>query len=224
MQPITNLRQKLRQESSEDPNLFSGKKLQWIIGVLGMIFPAILIIGAKILGNCGWVQETISAYYHTVMRDAFVGILSAIALAFMVYRGHHKYDYYLTNVAALLTLGVAFFPTSVTNKDLGCHIDFNIAYAGVCSFVHAASALLLFVLLAFISRYIFTLSRDEMRNRVYRYCGMIMFICVLLILVYQLIKGDYPSLDLWEPVFILETIALIAFGFSWLTKGGLLKS
>lgn len=223
MKPIEDLRQKLKVESTEDPHQFSGKKLQFIIGILGMIFPFILIIGAKLIGDCGWVQETISAYYHTVMRDAFVGILCAVALAFIVYRGHHTYDYYLTNVAGLLALGVAFFPTDVTNKDIGCFIDFGVKYPTLYAWIHVSCALLLFLLLAFISRYIFTLSRNETRNRVYRICSYFMAGAIVLILLYQLIKGDYPFIDQLEPVFILEAIVLMAFGVSWLTKGGLLE-
>jgi hypothetical protein len=57
------------------------------------------------------------------------------------------------------------------------------------------------------------------RNMVYRICGWTMLASVALLLVYFLlldagtIKTDFPV------VFVLETIAIEAFGISWLTKG-----
>jgi len=47
-----------------------------------------------------------------------------------------------------------------------------------------------------------------------------MAICVLLIAVYYLLPNDVASLlKRYDPVFWLETIAILALGISWLTKG-----
>jgi len=57
------------------------------------------------------------------------------------------------------------------------------------------------------------------RNIVYRMCGWTMVASVALLSIYFLlldagtIKTDFPV------VFVLETIAIEAFGISWLTKG-----
>ena len=58
--------------------------------------------------------------------------------------------------------------------------------------------------------------QKKKRNIVYKVCGYIMLACILLIFLNFLIK---PQLGDLKPVFCLETIALWAFGISWLTKG-----
>ena len=44
------------------------------IGILGMALPFILLIGGFIFGNNS-LQYSLSHYYHTNMRDFFVGLL-----------------------------------------------------------------------------------------------------------------------------------------------------
>jgi hypothetical protein len=45
-----------------------------------------------------------------------------------------------------------------------------------------------------------------------------MLVCMGLIAVLSLIPGDVPVKRL-RPVFWLESLAIVAFGVSWLTKG-----
>ncbi len=51
-----------------------------VIGILGVALPVVLVIGTLINGDKNAVQDSISDYYHTGMRDAFVGILCMVAL------------------------------------------------------------------------------------------------------------------------------------------------
>ena len=61
------------------------------------------------------------------------------------------------------------------------------------------------------------------RNVVYYICGSIMAASLLLITAYMyILKYHSPELKRLHPVFWLETIMLVAFGISWLTKGQLL--
>ena len=55
------------------------------------------------------------------------------------------------------------------------------------------------------------------RNLVYRICGWTMLSCVALMILYFVI--DPPSLRNVPVVFALETVAVEAFGISWITKG-----
>jgi hypothetical protein len=57
-----------------------------------------------------------------------------------------------------------------------------------------------------------------MRNRVYRVCGWLMLACVAGIAVFKLTLSDAWVRD-HRVVFWLETIAITAFGVSWLVKG-----
>jgi hypothetical protein len=50
----------------------------------------------------------------------------------------------------------------------------------------------------------------------YRLCGRFVVACILIMIV-QKFAGVFPTT--MRPVFWLETIALLAFGISWLTKG-----
>ena len=58
------------------------------------------------------------------------------------------------------------------------------------------------------------------RNRIYKTCGYIMLICILLIFFIDKYFTDLESvLEEYNYVFWLEAIALWAFGFSWFVKG-----
>lgn len=58
----------------------------------------------------------------------------------------------------------------------------------------------------------------KMRNRVYRICGVVMLVSVVGISI-----ANIPAINdhtkLLKPTLIFETLALVSFGFSWLTKG-----
>lgn len=102
----------LMKSESVDPQLISYLTLRKAVGILGIIFPIVLIVGSVICCGCSEVQSSISAYYHTGMRNLFVGLLCAIGLFLFAYRGYDSADAITGNIACLFALGVAFFPTS----------------------------------------------------------------------------------------------------------------
>ena len=58
------------------------------------------------------------------------------------------------------------------------------------------------------------------RNRIYQSCGIIMMTCIVLMAIYNMVPTAPPSaLGTYRPIFVLETVAILAFGFSWLIKG-----
>jgi len=58
------------------------------------------------------------------------------------------------------------------------------------------------------------------RNKIYIICGLIMIACLISIMIYfNFFQDTNPKSSF---VFWAETIALVAFGVSWLTKGGTL--
>jgi hypothetical protein len=60
------------------------------------------------------------------------------------------------------------------------------------------------------------------RNKIYKVAAYIILICVgLLVLYFALPDSVTDPLIVLKPIFWLETIAVMAFGFSWLVKGGL---
>lgn len=94
---------------------------------------------------------------------------------------------------------------------------------------HFVFAGLFFIALAIISIYYFPMTNKKdpptghlkkqkaKRNVVYRICGWTMLTCVALMIIY--FKTTPASLDNTPVIFILETVAVEAFGISWITKG-----
>ena len=58
----------------------------------------------------------------------------------------------------------------------------------------------------------------KQRNRVYKICGIVILVSVAGIPIAGL-NGIFEYIKFLKPTFVLETIALVAFGISWLTKG-----
>ena len=195
-----------------------------IVGLLGLTLPVMLIMLTFLFGDCDEVQKSISHYYYTNARDYFVGCLCAVALFLFSYKGYDKKENMLGNLGCLLALCVAFFPTSVDKNDLSFCIRVQIDN-NPYSIIHFASAAMLFLLLACYSLFLFTKSSGNptpeklMRNRLYRICGWIMVVCIVMIALYYNIPALNSGLKQYTPVFWLEGLALAAFGLSWLTKG-----
>jgi len=216
---------------SKLPEVISYMTLRKAVGIIGVSLPIVLLTGSLVLANCCEVQGSISKYYHTVMQNFFVGALCAVALFLWAYKGYKrnkddkkKYieDNPAGNLAALFALGVAFFPTYIGPEDLTPCIT-GLYCRDVIGILHLGWALLFFLTLAYFSIVLFTKGRNKKKNRLFRVCGYTILACILIIIVYKfLLKKFFPQLQELDPIFWLETIALWAFGISWLTKGNLL--
>jgi hypothetical protein len=190
--------------------------LRKAVGVLGIVLPILLVFG-NILATGEWkILNSISSYYHTIMRNGFVGILCGVALFMFSYRGHKYIDNLAGDLACIFALGIAFFPNNTANP------------SDIINILHLISAILFFLVLIFFSLVLFTktdpdkemTAQKKNRNTIYYTCGFTMLGSILSIAIYMLwIKGKYPAIDSLSLVFWFETIALFAFGLSWLTKG-----
>ena len=232
-----------------DPTLLSYQSLRRTIGMLAFIFPLVLLLGGIVLSDCSWTQNSISHYYHTVMRNGFVGILCAVGLFLFSYRGYDIRDTVAGVAACIMVIGVAFFPTGIKENIPGCNLTPTFSYS-IFGTIHLICAILFFLLLSYFSLVLFTKSEHTIenrknwvtflfysdifnpsvtrklskakrnKNRVFLICGIAMLVCLLLIAIYMLfLENKYPQIDGIDPVFWLETLALWAFGVSWMTKG-----
>ena len=212
-------------KASEPPTttlVISYLTLRKALGVLGIALPFILAIGGLIVFKTG-LQESISDYYHTGMRDVFVAILFAIGVFLYSYRGYDIRDNLAANLAGVLAIGIAFFPTTP---------DLNPSSLDrLVGIVHWVSSALFFITVAYISLFLFTLTHKDrlptkqkiIRNYIYRACGYLILASIILIGVHAILPDTVkPALSAYKPVFWLESIAVVAFGFSWLTKGELI--
>lgn len=207
--------------------------LRKLIGFLAFLLPVVVAIGAPVLGDEPEIQHSISAYYYTIMRNYFVGTLCAVAVVLFCYKGYERQDDLAGDIAALLALMVAFFPT--TPGDFKHCYD--MAYAEFFGIVHLSAAALLFLVLAYFSLHLFTKSKkseEELkkpenrakyrRNLIYKTCGWIMIGCMVALIPFFALDRLSHIREGYKVVFILEFAMLWAFGISWLTKGEIIFS
>lgn len=217
--------------SQSEPAVLSFRTMRRLIGILGMLLPLLLLSWSVMLTSAHFLLDSISSYYHTAMRDSFVGLLCAVAFFLFAYHGYDILDLIAFKTAALAAVGVAFFPAYIKSP-LNPYIFIAPNVSKLTNTVHYICAAIFFLTLAFVSLFLFTKSgssnqarplrrRKIMRNRVYRSCGVVMLTCIAGMLVLNLLPDSSPILRL-RPVFWLETLALFAFGVSWLTKGSLI--
>src|SRR4051794_4907403 len=61
--------------------------LRLAIGALGVLLPVVLLAGDGLfLKGSVWPRESLSAYYHSGMRDEFVGTLVATGVFLITYK------------------------------------------------------------------------------------------------------------------------------------------
>jgi hypothetical protein len=212
----------------EDPRLISFNTLRKAVGWLGILLPAAMLLGNFLFGHCNSIQDSNSHYYYTITGNLFVGILCAVALFLLSYKGYpgDNTDSILTSLAGLCAIGIALFPTNDNSSDSCAIIHLPISEAR--NIAHYSFAAVFFILLAGISYFLFTKSkgvkteRKIMRNKIYRICGILIIVFITMIGAFNLFEKELNGLLKYKPVFWLEWMALIAFGSSWLIKGELI--
>ena len=204
---------------SNDDLIISYFTLRKTLGLLGILLPFVLAFGNWIISGNG-LENSLSSYYHTGMGDIFVGILFAMGLFLFSYKGYTRWDDYAGDLACLFAIGVALFPTTpeISPSDI----------ARIFGKIHLASAALLFLTFAYFALFLFTKThpdreptrRKRQRNLVYKACGAAIVLCIGLIVVVNILPSEIASpINVYKPVFLLEAIAIVAFGVSWLFKG-----
>ncbi len=196
------------------------------IGILGISLPFIVVLGGLVQDEPAF-QGSISGYYYTPMRDVLVGILSGVALFLLSYRGYEKIDDAVANLSGIFALGLIFFPTAMGSGHT-VRVGMLLINDDISGPVHAAFGALFFLALSYNSLFLFTrrhpgpMGREKKRrNAIYRSCGIVMIMATACIGLYSLfLQGT--RLAAVNPVLILESVALSAFGISWLVKGNTL--
>jgi hypothetical protein len=227
----------------DDSRVISYLTLRKAIGIIGLLLPIVLIFGKIFYFQDPGIQDSISGYYYTDMRDVLVGSLCAIGVFLLSYKGYdapggprrrrllgRSTDFLASTVAGIGAIGVALFPTqnnSATLEQLTSHK----LYAGI----HVLSAALFFILLAYILIWRFTdhgpakdqSSSEEERHMnerswqlcdvIYVVCGCLILLSIALIGVFWLIPGGI--FDWQYAVLAFETLAIYAFSVAWFLKG-----
>ncbi|MCU0237140.1 MAG: hypothetical protein MUC72_08675 [Acidobacteria bacterium] len=208
--------------------ILSYMSLRNLIGVLGIMLPLICILGGIIFSGLP-CQHSISFYYHTNMRDFFIGILLVVSVFLITYKGYRTIDNIVTWVIGIAGIAVAFFPVPGPGGD-SLPVGLLQTSPLLSNMIHVSAAAVFFILLALNSLFLFTLSRHKMippgskkckRNRIYVTCGVIILASLAMFVILYLTLGS-ERFEKGNVVLVLESVMLGAFGVSWLTKGEML--
>lgn len=232
----------------DDPLSGAYAFLQKVIGIIAVTLPIVIVGGDVLIDrlddeplNSPVPLGSISIYYYERTGGYFVGSLFALAVFFLSYdirpRPGRTADNLMSSFASVMAIGVALLPTASSGS-------MATGAALVVGTIHLVCAATLFALLAVFSLYQFTKTGGEVtehtpwrdrlmrifrttpgheahmtpnkrrRNTVYRVCGWIIVACIVMVVI-----SNIADLDL---LFWCESIAVIAFGVSWLVKGGFL--
>jgi len=198
--------------------------LRRLIGILGILLALVCYLGGKLFAGLP-IQPSISDYYHTNVRDLFVGLLVGVSLFLMTYKGYEVVDNIVSTITGISGLGIAIFPCLLAEgvkTPIGFfQVDPNFSYT-----LHKICTVIFLLLLAGNSYFLFTLTdktkemsnNKKKRNIVYKVCGILIFISLIALVIIKL-KVRPQIVEQYSIVFVLETIMLVSFGVSWLVKG-----
>ncbi len=207
------------------------------VGLLGSLLPFILVLGWAALHGWWSLLGSLSAYYHTGMRDFFVGILVVVGILLLTYKiADRERDSLLSSLAGIFAIGVALFPTAIPpglqptvtptpiqewlTEERSQFIHF------VCAGLFILCLMLLCMFFAYGELEPETEEFDGQRGvvppgawfTVHLSMAILILVSVLFIVATQL-------WDVWDTYSILigEAVAIWAFGVSWFLKGFDLK-
>jgi hypothetical protein len=203
--------------------MINTKRLRKSLGILGMMLPLIVLALSCIFGY--GLPDSISAtYYLPTCIVPFMIILGAAGILLVSYSGYDQQDNIICTIAGIFAFGICLF--SCTTEDLIIRWPWLVELNKVGTFqlspdisgiLHNICAIGFFALLAYNSLFLFTKTNGKItnnkkkRNKIFRTCGIIMTIAFVAIVPVSIF-------EIWGGVWLIETIALFAFGISWLTK------
>jgi len=210
------------QKTTTENDIATYRRIRATIGILGIGLPIALLVLPSFPFLKTTVQSSISGYYYTNLRELFTGVLCAVGLFLIRYKGYKnskffKNDSLLTNIAGCMAFGIAIFPTNPDecSQKVYTLIPYCICQLGI---LHYGFALIFFSILSIISINVFTIGQCENidipislinENKIYKICGYLILCFIIMIPIFN---TSYSTL-------IFEALALFSFGTSWLIKG-----
>ena len=192
--------------------------LRWAIVGIAAAFPLLLWIGGWWVYGKG-LQDSLSAYYCTGMRNWFVGVLFSVAACLFAYKGLSDREDNLLNGAAILSVLTAVNP-------LCWHPRWWFLPWGT---PHDVFAVTFFVMIALAC----WLCQDDSLNlglvppekqRAYRLkytltgLALVLFPAIAVVLHFGPLRRSFQAWIFW-----VEAAAIWVFAFYWYTKSGELR-
>ena len=200
----------LQQRDYYEEHIFSSYFILRVgIAILAIVFPLILWIGGGMMEIK--FQPSMSDYYNAVgidgksMRDWFVGILWAVGVFLVLYKGRSRKEDLILDLAGMFAILVALFPTDPGSKSFSLHGLFAVS---------------LFVSMTI---YIFV-SRDSMEEledtnciKLFKWFYIVLGILMLLAPISAwLLAAGVGRLENYT--FIAEAVGVGVFAIYWLVK------
>lgn len=224
---------------SKDPKVLYARSYllnRLVIGGIGVLLPTLLFLldGLVLRGGVA-VRGSLSAYYHSSARDLFVAALCVSGVMLLTYMAGQAstWDFWLSSLAGLAVLGVAFFPTQRrhlgTSAPLcgpeshplppGCTQLQQALGETTIATVHYICAGIFILTLAGIcflfARREYAYARNVARARLHRICGVVILAAVAWVVVGRAINVDVFT---FTPLYVGEVVSVYAFGLSWTVK------
>jgi hypothetical protein len=202
-----------------------------IIGFIGVTLPFLLVLGDNLLKTIGPVlRGSLSAYYYSGMRDFLVASLAAAAFFLIAYKIFERSaSNVLSLIAGLAILTTAFFPTD-RGSDVNAPLTPLQAKLGEATVVHVhfVAAGIAIVSLAVIS-FIFGLQEGRrsperagqptrLSPTFWRWFHWTLAAIILISVAFAAYSERQHVFTTYS-LLIGESVALEAFGLSWLFKG-----
>jgi hypothetical protein len=192
-------------------------RLRYGLALLAAVYPVLLYAGGSLVYGIS-PRNTMSEYYYAApagstdapMRVWFVGLLFAIGVFLMLYRGFTQRENFFLNAAGVLAICVAVFP-----MPWGCGAD--------CPALnpHRLAAVLFFACIAYVSircarDTLYPIQDERLRARYrrrYRLIGLVMLFSPVVALFFSGMVGG-----LHRYVYAFETVGIWSFAYYWWTK------
>jgi len=184
---------------------------------LAVNFPLLLWWGGHVFRNLP-LQDSMSAYYLTEMRDWFVGILFSVAACLYLYKGLSEKENYLLNGAGVFAVGIAVSPLNWhpdwLPRDFSPHGAFAILFfatiALACWLCQDDSLNLGLIPAPDRSRYRIKYSATGV--------ALVVLPCMAFLLNIGIFARPFESSIFW-----VEAVSIWVFAFYWYTKSGELR-
>jgi hypothetical protein len=219
-----------------NPELYARSYLliRMIVGIIGILLPIALIVGEAFFLRGGvHVRGSLSAYYHTSMRDLFVASLCVTGFLLATYMaGQSNSEFWSSFVAGVAVIGVAFFPTQrphlseaaprcgSTPMPEGCSPIQQRFGENAVAVIHFTCSAVFILSLAFICLYIFAYRERKYKQNAAM--AAVMYTCGWTIVgaVVWAVLGGLLHVTIWEltPLYIAEVVSVWAFGVAWFLK------
>jgi hypothetical protein len=179
--------------------------LRLVMLVIAILLPIVFLVSSFWVG----MQSSISAFYHTDMRNVFVGSLFAIGICLYIYKGYNNLEDNGLTVAGLFLFGVALFPIAASDGSSSYYFDV----------IHKICACVFFGLIAVVC--IFArpngLTTASEYSTAYNITACLMILVLAGALVLYLID-KFWHVQFRYSTFCVETAAVWVFAWYWRLK------